>query len=156
MSWYPCCCPYDPPPCSNCTADLDNVQVEISGITADLCYNCPDLDGTYTLTRTGANACIWTGRWYSDCYLPGGYRLGIDITLESRPLTPSSNKGWVMTINIGVPGTWVDVVTYRWNSGSSSDFDCTTTRSLTYYAHVPDPFNPVCDGYTALTITVNP
>lgn len=162
MSWYPCRCTIDPPPCTNCTADLDTVAVEISGFVSDDCI-CTVLDSTYILSRTGSNACRWCRTSYGSSCPSSPYGIWMTMCLEARPLTPSVNKGWVLTISTG-RGTYSDglatgysTATYRWSSGSSADFDCTATQSLSLLSYVPDPdpsINP-CD-MSSLTVTVNP
>lgn len=165
MAWYGCCCPYDPPPCNICTSDAATMTLQISGLVDDACANCDTFDGTYVLSRSGSNACIWlTTRFASGCVgSPFFYGTWINLSLTAKVLAPSANQGWELFIRTSV-GYYSDpfiagynYATYRWNSGSTADFDCTATRSMTLFTYVPDPTpseNP-CD-LSSLTITVNP
>lgn len=163
LAWYPCCCTYDPPPCTVCTADSATVSVSLSGMVVDYCANCVSLDATYVLTRTGTNACTWrTSRFLSGCTgSPFFYGTWLTLTLQAMVLSPGTNQGWQLTVKTS-SGYFSEPVlaglntaVYRWNSGSAADFDCTMTRSLTLYTYSPDPTNNPCDTST-LTVTVNP
>ena len=163
MPWYPCHCVYDPPPCNVCTADAATVTVQISGFVDDACANCDLFDATWVFSRIGADACAWIRTIYaSGCTT----RMGtwVHMVLTAKVLSPSANQGWELYIRVRT-GTYIDPFAgngsnyayYRWSSGSSADFDCTATRSLTLFTYVPDPTaaeNP-CD-LSSLTITVNP
>jgi hypothetical protein len=49
-------------PCVSCavgTSAHNTVQVIVSGITNGTCGTCTTLNGTYILTQTAANGCIW-------------------------------------------------------------------------------------------------
>jgi len=67
-----------------------------------------------------------------------------------------SSTGFTASCALDHPGGAVaDVVTYRWDSGSSSDFDCTAERTLSHHSNVPNPSDPMCGNYSGLTVTVN-
>lgn len=159
------CCSYDPPPCGFCTADSDTNVVAISGIIVDACSECIAVDGTYVLGRSYINACRWNhGRFFSFCDgTPFTFRLNMQLQLDAMVLSPGSNQGWQLTITLGIGFdanpyfSGQNTAIYRWNSGSSADFDCTATRTLTLYTYTPnpDPAKNPCDS-SALTITVNP
>lgn len=166
MGWYPCdCCGGggEGDPCDHCTTTSDTIQVTISGITEDICSACIDYNGTYSLTQDVSDACIWR---FSTCqlYCPAGYSVKITMALESRPLTPSSNVGWRLTVAFqvysntacsGSPYAGSNVI-YQWSSGGTADFDCTATQYLTYYLSTPDPTYDETCALMGWTVTVNP
>jgi hypothetical protein len=166
LAWYPCGCDYDPPPCSICTADAATVTVQISGFTDDACPNCDSFDATYVFSRTGADACAWTKTVYHSGCTGSPFYFGtwVHMVLTAKVLSPGTSQGWELYIRTNT-GTYVDPFSgpglnfayYRWNSGSTADFDCTATRTMTLYYYTPDPTpseNPCNIG--GLTVTVNP
>lgn len=166
MAWYGCQCVVDPPPCNVCTADAATLTVQISGLVDDACANCNEMDATYIVSRTGGDACLWWAYIYrSGCTgSPFFFGTWMRLALRAKVLAPSANQGWELHIDTN-QGTFIDPYSgpgsnyaiYRWNSGSTADFDCTATRTLTLNTYVPDPTaaNNPCD-ISALTITVNP
>lgn len=169
MSWR-CCCGtvVDPPPCTACTADASTVTLTISGATDSTCNQCNEFfNGTYILSRKLTNACLWTYTNYNHvCWSSGGgivYYGQLYIQAAAQQLFPSSAKGWnvgiiyaVTWFPAGYPWpTYTQNLIYRWNSGSSSPFDCTATRSLSLHSYVPDPVAQPCANLDSLTITIN-
>lgn len=166
-SWYPwCCCDLvDPPPCSSCTADSETISVTIAGATDDACTYCDEnVNGTFVLRRLPYSTCGWAFVDYNmvcKYVYPSFLKVTFSIGLVAGTLPPSSNKGWHMRISLTTnwtyPSAYEDVATYRWNSGGTSAFDCTATRTLTNYTYVPDPsYVQLCSNMDALTVTVNP
>jgi hypothetical protein len=125
------------------------------------------LNGTFILSRVNHNACLWTFTNHNhNCHLHGSGFItycSLFIQAASQQLYPSSNKGWRVSIGYGVtwcpggfpPPTYSQNAIYQWNSGSSSAFDCTATRSLSLYSYVPDPVTDPCANLNSLTVTVN-
>lgn len=166
MGWYPCgCCGGggEGDPCDHCTTTSDTVQIEISGIGEDVCSACTDLNGTYALAQDGIEYCVWTA---TQCFLycPSGYSMKVTFGLEARPLTPSANVGWRLTVTMQIYSNTTcsgspyaeSLVIYQWSSGGTADFDCTATRTATLFLETPDPtYGEPCDLST-WTVTINP
>jgi hypothetical protein len=160
MGWYPCCCggSVTPDPCEHCTDLYYLVDVTLDGFSNAICGSCASLDATYTLTQQPTEGCCWTRTENLICSEGCNYQ--IELTLCAVILTPGTNKGWDLTIRIRTLNCYdpeiEDMARYRWNSGSTDDFDCTETHTLTLYLYTPDPSGPLCSGLNSLTVTVNP
>lgn len=159
-SWYPwCCCDIvDPPPCSNCTADANTVSITVSGATDDYCNQCDEaFNGTFVAVRDPSVSCRWIySNYVWPCRVVGSSFLfgARGFVLSAQTLFPSANKGWNLSLTVGA-NFHNDTAIYRWNSGSTSSFDCTATRSLSNYVFTPDPTQSTCANLNGLTITVN-
>ena len=164
-SWYPwCCCDFeDPPPCQYCTADADTVSLSIAGASDDACNLCNEgVNSTYILRRSLTGACGWGKILYGGACnaTPSLDVYTFKMALSVNPLYPSPNIGWSLTLELtgylySLGGIYMDVAVYRWNSGGTSDIDCTASRSLTNFSYTPDPTRSPCANFGALTVSIN-
>ena len=152
-AWFPCCNPYDPPPCGSCSADSDTVSVTFTGAVDGAC-DCDWINATFILSRLSGNACAWRTQGTFACGVGGSYT----ITAEATDIPPGSpvRKGWRVTLGIAIPAGGIsNIITYQWRSASSTSFDCTATQSLTLLSAASVP--ALCDttAWSSSTCTVN-
>lgn len=150
LAWYPCCGEsQDLPPCTYCTSDSDTVTLTFTGISdgGTLCTGCEVLNGTaFVLNRMYTNACGWERNWsaWYWCDLSALLVGVIRLRAYAAQLGPGTNKGWLVYVSNYGGTAYVDEVTYIWNSGSSSAFDCTATQTASYSTHVPGTSGASC------------
>lgn len=142
LAWYPCCC--GGWTCVYCSTEADTVSVTFTGWgDYGSCTNCNEtFNVTFVLSKSETVGCRWivTGNW--DC----GGSISYSVTADATQVS-GSNLGWKVTLSLGP----LQTNEYIWNSGSTSAFDCTATRTATISVGTPP-------GYcytTTTTCTVN-
>jgi hypothetical protein len=135
--WYPWCCCGDSPPCAKCTSDADTVAVTITGFSAgSSCTeaSCDLLEGTYVLPRQVWDPCWYQKIWSRGCTTAMPIAGTYTIRAWVGPVPVTSNWGWnvTLTFTYGIGLAYTETAYYKWDSGGTSAFDCTATRSMTY------------------------
>lgn len=154
-AWFPCCTPYDPPPCAKCSADDDAMSITIAGLSnGTYCSGCSFFNATFVLARSSGDACKWVKTGYGgNCGGVGEYYV---MTVLATVLSPGTNYGFLAGLEARYQqgGTiHIEYVNRRWNSGVASAFDCTATRTTTLYTYLQDAG---CNGWSTATIEINP
>jgi hypothetical protein len=155
------CCGYDPPPCASCSDDDAYVSVRPSGIGNAWCYCTYYFNTTFICQRISTNACRWSQALDPGVFGPCGAHSIYNMFAEVATL-PSGNLGWRARIAYRQPlggGGAVGWIEWTWDSGGTTPFDCTATRTLTYSAHYDPPViygvYTLCSNHTTSTCQVN-
>jgi len=111
--------------CSFCTSGTtpETISVTISGVTDSYCDACSTLDGTYVLTKTAADPCVWD------------YSTPI-FTQQCGVYNPPSSRSWYLKIFATLSGGWqfeigsVGLADAIYTLSLASPFDCSVARTL--------------------------
>lgn len=148
--WYPCCTQSTAIPCSYCSTTPSTVTVTLSGVGNGAC-NCSFVNTTFILPQTAA--CNWQYQQQFTCSTPNDGLLTVQATAGVIPGL-SGNWGWTVRVYVALPGGGIiNTITYYWNSGGTTAFDCTATRTLTFYASASLP--DLCSGWSSASCTIN-
>lgn len=141
MGWYPCCC--DSSGCEYCSTTPASASVTLSGWAANTCTNLW-MNITFTLPFGGA--CNWLTAGTNKCTTLGMVDIQWSINVAAMVLG-SGNYGLRATVSISKAGT-VQTVIYEWDSGGTSPFDCSATRTLSLVSNTGgswyDPSSSAC------------
>lgn len=124
MGWFTRCCE-GAEPCSFCSSGTtpEQIQLDISGVTDATCDNCDDIDGSYVLTQTPADPCVWrvnSGTLRQDC------GSGEQDVVYTFTLTHQLLGGWQLDIDRNGNPTGC-----KYAISLSAPYDCSTARTLT-------------------------
>ena len=142
--WYPCCEHDDTPPCNKCSSDADTVSITYAGFVMGQCA-CGDLNGTFVLTRSSTDACRWIYTGTITC-ISGTW----PVEITAWAVNILGKWGWYIQATIATIGHYVAHV---WKSAGTTAFDCTATRTATYYTHLDT--SGFCLNYPSVTCQVN-
>lgn len=130
LLWYPCCSG-DEPECTKCSDDSATISITFTGFADNHCACNTQVNGTFILTQNAVDSCWWD--IWSDvtdgCH--AGSVLNIHIRAQVIAIT-GGNWGWAafITVTYDFNSGWQHW-SYEWDSGGTSAFDCTATRTLT-------------------------
>lgn len=157
LNWYPggypCCCRGRCAQCNGAT-DSDEVQVVLSGITPNTCYDCDEFNGTYICQRPGCSGdpleyypyCHWIYERtdYCDC-------VGLHVFV---PVAGWTTYDVVIMLNFNSTSSAVCNRNLAWNivwaRTGSKPTDCNWSgASIPFLTNYASP----CDGADAALLT---
>jgi hypothetical protein len=148
MGWYPCCCE-ESTDCLYCTTGTTpaSVSVTFTGWAADYCDNVSWLNTTFTLPLLSGYTCQFGQAGYFACDVgdPATQLYGVVATIT---VVTGGNWGLRVVVTTDVLGSGFQTATFEWDSGGTSGFDCSATRTLTLVsdtgANNHDPSSATC------------
>lgn len=163
--WFCCRCTgtYDPPPCTKCTDDNDHVAVKPISVGNGYCVCNTYFNTTWICARQSGNACKWARAVsFTPPLAPCGTYGSYAVWAEVMEVALGGKIGWKAGISFSgyIDGSLRSgYIRWIWNSGASSDIDCTATQTLGYELHY-DPADiygafSMCSGHSSTTCQVN-
>lgn len=156
-----CCCEEESTcTCCSGSTEPDEVQVEISGITNSGCSDCASqFNGTFILpfVWAGPSYCDWLYRF--DPWLCCQFSANNSTTLQARTQQDDDgNCKWIVELAIACYDPYTGSYTvlsaqWKWDSGGSSDFDCSVARTLTFDADDSSDETHCSYGSSSVTLT---
>lgn len=151
--WFPCC--VGEPPCPFCSGDADTITVTLGGFLDGEC-SCDSINGTYILTRSVTDPCLWVAANQS---VSCSYYGTAWFRLNARVATlVGGNWGWKVGWELTSPLAFgTSIVNWKWDSGDAVAFDCTATRvtSIANIYETPPPWSIGCGNLNGVTCQVN-
>lgn len=155
--WWCDCCAEPSVDCMYCAEQDATISVTIGGFNDAGYCACSNLNGTYVLELVALpyDPCAYTTfttpfeceTWLCREYVSGIVRASVGVGL-------GGNYYWFASLSITYkcPLILVSDITWTWNSGATTPFDCTATRTLTRNSI---PSAPVCVGWESASCQIN-
>ncbi|MHB8953573.1 MAG: hypothetical protein ACYC4U_11435 [Pirellulaceae bacterium] len=136
--------------CPRCSADTDSVSVTLGGISSSTC-DCSSLNATFVLARNSSDPCLWEylGSFYCATY----GTVGVSV-LASVISGLGGRYYWSVTLQLTWSPFGLAEITWLWDSGAATAFDCTAEQTLSVNSYT-SPTPTICTDWATMTCQVN-